>query len=160
MRPASIALLLTLFAVWGPATGQVAALPPITPAEAIPLAAAAAPDRGIRGTFLITVKASGEDKKRKEIYLNSELDYRDQRNLTVRIEPSAIPGLEARFGKDLKKVFIGKQILVTGTATRVTIIFGKPRVSAVNGGLRNKYYFQTHVSVASAEQIVLAPQTP
>jgi hypothetical protein len=159
MRPSSIAPVLALLALCAPAAAQSVASPPIAPAEAVQLAAAAAPDQGIQGTFLVTIKASGDDKKRKKIFLNSELDYRDQRNLTVEIDQSAISELEAKYGRDLKTYFIGKQILVTGTARRVTIYFGKPRVSAV-GNLRTKYYFQTHVPVVSAEQIVLVPQTP
>jgi hypothetical protein len=151
--------LLLSFALCAPAMAQVVSIPPLSPVEAIQLAAAAAPDHEIQGTFLITVKATGDEKKpKKKIFLNSELDYRDQRNLTVAIEQSAISGLEARYGKDFKAYFVGKQILVSGAARRVTIIFGKPRVSP-NGNLRNKYYFQTHVSVVDADQISLAPQT-
>jgi hypothetical protein len=159
MNVQSIASILALLALGAPIRAQSAGGPPIAPAEAVQLAAAAAPDQGVQGSFLVTVKASGEDKRRKRIYLNSELDYRDQRNLTVEIEQSAISGLEAKYGKDLKTYFIGKQILVAGTARRVTIYFGKPRVSAVSGNLRNKYYFQTHLPVVSADQIVLAPST-
>jgi len=157
MKSILIASTLALLALCAPLT-HAASDPPITPVEAIQLAAKAAPDHGVQGTFLFTVKASGENKRHTEIYLNSELDYRDQRNLTVKIEQPAIRELEAKFGKDLKTYFVGKQILVTGTARRVTIIFGKPRVSAVNGSIRNKYYFQTHLPVVSAEQIVLASQ--
>ncbi len=160
MKPSLIAPILVLLAASASTFAQTAVLPPISPAEAVQMAAAVAPDHGIQGTFLVTVKASGEDKRRNQIFLNSELDYRDQRNLTVVLEPSAIPELEAKFGKDLKRYFIGKQILVTGTATRVTIIFGKPRVSSVNGSLRNKYYFQTHLSVLKEAQIVPAPEAP
>jgi len=160
MKPSLIAPVIALLASCVLAAAQAAAIPSIAPAEAVQLAAAAAPDHGVDGTFLITVKATGEDKKRKRLFLNSELDYRDQRNLTVVIEQSAISGLEATYGKELENYFIGKQVLVSGTAKRVTIYFGKPRISAVNGNIRNKYYYQTHVSVVSAEQIALAPQTP
>ena len=154
MRPLSLAPFLAVFTLCATAMAQVAAVPPIAPAEAVQLAAAAAPDHGIKGTFLIAVKATGVDKRRNEILLNSELDYRDQRNLTVDIAQTAIAELEAKFGKNLRTYFVGKQILVTGTARRVTIYFGKPQFSAV-GKLRSKYYFQTHVAVVSADQIAL-----
>jgi len=157
MFPSLLASVLALTGLFVPAATCAAALPPIAPVDAIQLAAGAAPDHGIDGKFLVTVKATGEDKKRGEIYLNSELDYRDQRNLTVRIEQPAVRGLEAKFGKDLKNYFLGKTLLVTGTARRVTVYFGKPRVSAVSGTIRNKYYFQTHVQVVNSEQILLAP---
>src|SRR5205085_1522443 len=75
-------------------SAQGTATDPVAPAEAVQLAAAVAPDHGIQGTFLLTVRASGVDKQRKQVFLNSELDYRDQRNLTLVIEQSAIPGLE------------------------------------------------------------------
>lgn len=158
MKSSSIASVLLLLALCYTDEARSVAVPPISPSEAIQSAAAAAPDHGVEGTFLLSVKASGADKKRREMYLNSELDYRDQRNLTIEIEQSAVPGLEAKYGKDLQSFFIGKQVLVTGVARRVTISFGQPRVSAVNGRLRNKYYYQTHVRVVNAEQIVLAPQ--
>jgi hypothetical protein len=152
-RPMHLAFALVLAAL--PITATSATTPPILPADAIQLAAAAAPDRGVDGTFLLTVKATGEDKKQHRIFLNSELDYRDQRNLTVVIEPSALPDLEARYGKNPKGFLMGKQLLVTGTAKRVTIYFGRPKFSAVNGKLLNKYYFQAHLAVARGDQIVL-----
>ena len=159
MKPSAIAIFLALIALSAETAAQAPVVTPIVPIEAVQLAAAAAPDNGVQGTFLISVKASGDDKKRN-LFLNSELDYRDQRNLTVAIERSAVAELEAKYGGNLKTYFIGKQILVTGIARRVTIYFGKPRVSAVNFKLRNKYYYQTHVSVMSADQIVLVPQAP
>lgn len=160
MKPFTFAIFLALIAPSVPPAAQPPGIRPIAPIEAVQLAAAEAPDHGVEGTFLMTVKASGDDKKRNEIYLNSELDYRDQRNLTVRIERSAIAGLEAKYGNNLKTYFIGKQILITGIARRVTIYFGKPQLFAASGKLRNKYYFQTHVPVVSADQLALAPQTP
>jgi hypothetical protein len=157
MTQSLLAFVFALTTLCVPAATRAAVPSPLAPVEAIQLAAEAAPDRGVDGTFLVTVKATGEDKKRGEIYLNSELDYRDQRNLTIRIEPSAVRGLQAKFGKDLKAYFLGKTVLVTGAARRVTVYFGKPRVSAVSGHIRNKYYFQTHVPVVNSEQILLAP---
>ena len=84
------------------------------------------------------------------LYLNSELDYRDQRNLTIAILPTAIAPLEARFGQDLDRFFVGKNIVVSGAAQRVKIAFFS------NGQLTDKYYYQTHVDVRDADQLRLA----
>ena len=63
---------------------QVVVLPPgpawIDPSSAVQLAAAA-PRDGVTGVFAMTVRAVGRDER--GVYLNSERDYRDQRNLTV-----------------------------------------------------------------------------
>jgi hypothetical protein len=160
MKLSPITLLLVLTALCASTSAYSGEVLPLSPVEAVQLAASVAPDQGVQGKFLLTVKASGDDKRRGKVYLNSELDYRDQRNLTIEIERSAFPELEAKYGKNLKTYFIGKQVLVSGIAKRVTIFFGKPRISAVNGKPRSNYYFQTHVQVLSADQILLVPQSP
>lgn len=160
MKRLAVASVLIFLGCCAPALAQPAADAPIAPAEAIQQAAAAAPGGGVEGTFVLTVRASGVDKRRRTVYLNSELDYRDQRNVTVDLEPPAFAGLQARYGKDLEKAFIGKQILVTGTARRVTIYFGTLRFSKVTGKPLNKYYFQTHVRVLDADQVTEVPPSP
>ena len=57
----------------------LAATQAITPAEAIRRAAEAAP-RGVEGRFTFTVKATGRAEGNR-LFLNSEADYRDQRNI-------------------------------------------------------------------------------
>lgn len=82
-------------------------------------------------------------------YLNSELDYRDQRNLTIAISPGAARQLEAQLGAPPTVALKGKRILVNGVAVRTKIVFladGKPT---------DKYYYQTHVRVTDATQIEL-----
>ena len=124
----------------------------IAPREAIVLAADAAP-RAVPGLFAIPVRATGQERGR--VYLNSELDYRDQRNLTISIDPGVAQALERRFGAPPQSFFKGKWIQVRGAAKRMTIGFfddGKPT------GL---YYYQTHVRVSHPDQItVVARREP
>ena len=118
----------------------------IQPIQAIELAAAAAPD-GVPGVFQFQVQGTGT--KDNFSYLNSEIDYRDQRCLTIEITPRAARELEIKFGAPPIVAFKGKKILVRGVATRVKIVFisdGKPT---------DKYYYQTHVKVNDPEQIQL-----
>ena len=121
----------------------------ITPERAVLLAATAAP-AGYGGVFAVRVQAVGTQNG--NIYLNSEADYRDQRNLSVAITPSAAKELTARLGAPPNVALYGKRILVKGLASRVTIYFiadGKPT---------DKYYYQTHVHVSDANQIQLVGQ--
>lgn len=118
----------------------------LEPTEAIVLAAEAAP-QGVEGVFAITVRAVGSQGDR--VYLNSELDYRDPRCLTIALTPSAAAELRETLGPDLRAALIGREIRVRGRAERKTIHF-------TAGGIpTGKYYFQTHVDVDAAAQITL-----
>ncbi|MEN1729695.1 MAG: hypothetical protein AAGJ52_14770 [Pseudomonadota bacterium] len=119
----------------------------ITPQEAIFSAAEAAPS-GIRGTFAITVQATG--KRGDVLYLNSELDYRDQRSLNTAVAPVAVEQLSEQLGGDPAEVLIGEDILIRGTARRMRILFMNP-----DGQPSGSYYFQTQVGVIDADQISL-----
>ena len=116
----------------------------IEPARVIYLAAeAAAKGQLVRSRF--TVQATGAE--RDLIYLNSERDYRDQRNLTVVILPSAANGLRETLGPDLRAALEGKSITVTGVAKRVTVWF------VADGKKTNKYYYQTQLVVSNPRQL-------
>lgn len=67
----------------------------ISPEEAVHLAAKAAPE-GVPGIFALRVQATGTQSGR--FYLNSELDYRDQRNLTIALGPQVAVQLAERLG--------------------------------------------------------------
>jgi hypothetical protein len=121
----------------------------ITPEEAVMAAASAAP-QGIAGTFALTVRGVGTQDGR--FYLNSQPDYRDQRNLTIDIDPSVERTLESRLGASPLCYFAGRSIIVTGVAQRVKIFF------ISDGQFTDKYYYQTHVRVSYPEQIRLAPR--
>jgi len=94
----------------------------------------------------MTVKATG---KTDRVHLNSERDYRDQRNLSIAIEADAAAALAAILGAPPERALKGKQILVAGTARRAKIVF------FAEGRPTDKYYYQTHVVVTKASQIQL-----
>ncbi|MDR3526860.1 MAG: hypothetical protein P4L57_06235 [Rhizomicrobium sp.] len=116
----------------------------ITPSQAIEKAAAVAP-QGITGTFDVVVRATGDQGG--DVFLNSQNDYRDPRNVSVVISPFVGAALMKRFGQSPQSYFVGKHILVTGEAKRVTIWFYS------NGVRTNKYYYQTHIILADAGQL-------
>lgn len=118
----------------------------ISPTEAIISAATAAP-RPVPGRFTIRVTSTG--RQDGNIYLNSEADYRDQRNLTVAIRAPAIGELAARYGMEADAYLVGKRVVVQGLARRVRIDFTH------NGQPTDKYYYQTHVDVFDADQLTI-----
>lgn len=117
----------------------------IDPSQAVQLAAAAAP-RGISGVFALTVQAAARPGP---LYLNSERDYRDQRDLTVVVLPAVAKALSERLHGEPERVLRGRRILVAGWARRVRIDF------VADGRPSGKYYYQTHVLVTDATQIQL-----
>lgn len=118
--------------------------PTIGPVEAIQSAAAAAP-RAVVGVFVMRV--SGAGRQDGNIYLNSEADYRDQRNLTVAFHPAAAESFIAQYGTAPDTFLVGKRIAVSGGARRVRINF------SIDGRPTEKYYYQTHVNVWNSRQI-------
>lgn len=118
----------------------------LSPPQAVLLAAERAPD-GVPGVFALQVRATGEE--RGKVFLNSEQDYRDQRNLTIVLSPAANASLAVRLDRDPREVLVGQQIRVTGIAHRVTVYFTD------RGKRTDKYYFQTHVDVFDAAQVEL-----
>ena len=117
-----------------------------SPEQAVMMAASSAP-RTVPGIFTLQVKATGKDKQR--VYLNSELDYRDQRNLTISIDPRTAKALTVKYGTPPEDFFKGKTIEVRGAARRVTIGFFE------NKRPTGLYYYQTHVGVGHSSQIQL-----
>lgn len=116
----------------------------IQPVQAVLLAAEAAPG-GVKGVFALQVQATGTQDN--FTYLNSELDYRDQRNLTIAVTPAAARKLETQLGADPLVALKGKRILVRGVAARTRIVF------VSDGRPTDKYYYQTHVRVTDPKQI-------
>ncbi len=129
-----------------PSAALAAGVGEIAPAEAIMRAAdAATAKKGVRAVFAMPVRRA--QKVGKLFFLNSEADYRDQRNLSIEIGKDAYRVLRQRFGKDLSKVFVGQNVRVYGLARRVRIGFG------INGRPTRLYYYQTHVFVSDPAQI-------
>jgi hypothetical protein len=115
------------------------------PMEAIERAAALAPG-AYPGVFVMTVRASG--RQGSSLYLNSESDYRDPRNLSLEVRPVAQAQLESRLGASAETALRGRTIRVDGAARRVRIDF------TADGRPTGKYYYQTHVVVERGEQLL------
>lgn len=97
------------------------------------------------GLFVMQVQASGRDRDR--LYLNSELDYRDARNLSVVFAPHVEAAFKREHGSAPDAFLKGKQIVVLGSARQVKVHF-------MNRGVpTDKYYYQTHIMVAKPEYI-------
>jgi hypothetical protein len=118
----------------------------LTPEEAVMKAASAYP-RPVVGVFEFQVRRA--ELVGPNLFLNSESDYRDQRNLSIRIEPAALSELHKRFGDNLS-LLLGRKVRVVGPAVRVRIDFTE------NGRATGKYYYQTQVPVRDARQVELA----
>jgi hypothetical protein len=113
--------------------------------HAIERASEAAP-KGIKGFFELHVKATG--KPHKVVFLNSEVDYRDPRNISIAIHPKVLKPFKDKYGDVPEDYLKDKKIIVYGEARRVKISFG------CNGQSKeNEYYYQTHVRVGSLSQI-------
>jgi hypothetical protein len=105
--------------------------------------------RGVKGTFQFPIKAAGSQNS--VIFLNTETNYRDRRNISVAIHPKLIDALTIKYRVSPEIFFINKTVEVTGEAKRVKIHL------AVDGRKTTKYYFQTHVRVTSLNQIKVLP---
>lgn len=147
-----IALLFPALLLCAGCAHRAAVAPPMVPGWISPPEAVHAanddPHRGIRGSFVVTVQAVGEDERR--IYLNTERDYRHQLNLTIALDRSLRDALQAQLGLPLEQLH-NHRLLVQGTARRVRIDF------TPDGRPSGKYYFQTHVDVTDPRQVRLAP---
>lgn len=123
-----------------------------SPREAVLGAADAAP-RPLPGYFVMFVRRTGREEDR--VYLNSEADYRDQRNLTISIDPAAVRELAGRYGMAPDEYLRGRLIVVAGAARRTRIDF-------IDHGDRSTglYYFQTQVPVHYADQISFLTTVP
>lgn len=100
---------------------------------------------GVIGTFQIPIKATGSQNG--IIYLNSDLDYRDPKNITLALAPSTIEVFSKTYNSSPELYFKNKILEVTGKVERIKIYVFK------NGKRTKKYYFQTHIRVTSIAQI-------
>ena len=128
----------------GCATSQVSR-DAIAPMVAIERAAGLAPG-AYPGIFVMTVRASG--RQGPNLYLNSENDYRDPRNLSFEVRPIAQAQLENRLGAPVETALQGRTIRVDGEARRVRINF------TADGRPTGKYYYQTHVVIERGDQLL------
>jgi hypothetical protein len=113
------------------------------------IAAAAAAEDGIAGSFILVVRSTGSEDRIG--WLMSENDYRDPRCLSISLSGETRRQLTKLHGEDPTIFFKGRTIIVRGTAK-------KQRIDFIDGGKRTDlYYYQTHVDVTDANQIQLAP---
>jgi len=117
------------------------------PMEIIRSAAESAPI-GVKGEYELYIKATG--KQGHLIYLNTEHDYRDQRNVSVVLYPNVITQLTAHYGVALDEFFKGTTIRIKGNARREKIVFLNPDQQP-----SGKYYFQTQIHVTNISQLEL-----
>lgn len=114
------------------------------PAKVAGVLAAEAEGRA-SGLFVMKVQASGRD--RNYLYLNSETDYRDARNLSLVFSPEVESAFKRKHGSAPDEFLKDKDIVVLGAASQVKIYFS-------TGGVRtDKYYYQTQVMVAKPDHI-------
>ena len=91
----------------------------VTPDEAGKLA------RGQDVTVEMVVKSVGISKNKEHWFLNSQADWKDDKNFYVLIPKSVVEKLKAKDITDPEKAFPGKTIQVTGN---VTIHFTTPQI--------------------------------
>lgn len=97
------------------------------------------------------VKATGRLEGR--VFLNTEYDYRDPRNITIVLSPEIATEFEKMHEMSPEAYFLKKRVLVKGQLVQVKIWFSS------NGKRSNKYYYQTHMRVASMDDINLVSTT-
>lgn len=108
-------------------------------------AAADVAPKGIKGRYVFNIKATGT--QRQLIFLNTELDYRDQRCVTIALTPQVAYELAQQYGQPPEDFFLNKAIKVKGSAKRVRIdIYAE-------GKSTGKYYYQTHIPISHTSQI-------
>lgn len=120
----------------------------LSPLEAVVYASRAAPD-AVEGTFGLQVRNFGYTAN-GFVFLNSEQNYREQINISVRIQPAVAQYLQRNLGDNWLQEIMGKDIEVEGAAVREVIYFN----DSVRGRT-NSYYYQTHIEVSHPNQITI-----
>jgi len=111
--------------------------------QIIELAEEKAPE-GVEGPFTMDILSTG---RHGDIFLNSQLDYRDRRNLTVTINEETAKRLSEVYGSPPEVYFLNKKVKIDGSAYRAKIWF------YVNDKPTEEYSFQTRIYVTSPDQI-------
>jgi hypothetical protein len=145
-----IALLLTSCASYSPPKVVSRTSLRLSPAQAV-MNAAEMPE-GVAGVFEFVVRTAG--RQDGMLYLNSEQDYRDPRNMTIDVAPDVERELSGRIGGPLESAILNKTVAVRGTAKKTRIVF------LSNGRQTGKYYFQTHLRLQSARDMTIEGERP
>lgn len=152
MKPMLVSASTAMFLLLAPVaaqTRQPTALR-LSPAQAV-MNAAEMP-AGVGGVFEMVVRATG--RQGPYLYLNSEADYRDPRNLSIVIAPAEERALADRLGGSVEEIVRKKVIAVRGTARKTRIDF------MADGRPTGKYYFQTHLNLQSARDLTVEGERP
>lgn len=121
-----------------------------SPRDAIELAAAAAPVRAPTGYYRITVRTMGTQGDR--FYINSERDYRDQRNISLSFDRAQARRLIAMVGGgSIEEALVGRELVVFDRPERVRIHF------IGRGGPTRLYYYQNHIEITDAHRQLFRP---
>lgn len=107
--------------------------------------AAQARPNPVTGNYVLPVRATGSQGP--VVYLNTELDYRDPRAVTIAIHPHLVQELAGRHGENPETFFVGKTVQVRGQAQTVRINFN------CESHTEQKYYYQTHIPIVESRQI-------
>jgi hypothetical protein len=116
----------------------------LTAQDAIELSEDAAPKMA-PGTFSFLIRAVGA--QRQYVYLNTELDYRDRRNVSVVLLPEFQEAFLTKYGASAEVTLLNKRVTVSSFAKRMPIFFYE------DGKQTDKYYYQTHIPVKQLDQI-------
>lgn len=103
--------------------------------------------QSLDGTFTLKVSETGH--QRDAVFLNTESDYRDPRNITISLSPDLAREFFSLHHQLPQHYYKGKTLQVSGELKQVEILFisdGKPS---------GKYYFQTHVRPRSLDDITV-----
>ncbi|MCH1923463.1 hypothetical protein L9G74_03860 [Shewanella sp. C32] len=112
--------------------------------DIISTAAAAAPEM-VTGDYTLFIKAVGQQGN--NVYLNTELDYRDQRNVTIVLPIPILPRMGIHNFTDLEHHFLNHGVQIHGNAMRARIDFMRDHRPT------DLYYYQTHIVVANPTAI-------
>ncbi len=122
----------------------------LNPVEAVTRASQLGDRGGLAGQFQLTVRGVGAQNG--FVYLNSEADYRDRNCLTVAMPAAiAVTAFGTADPEQIKQRLLAQRIVVTGVARRVRIDF------LLEGQPTGKYYYQVHVRVGQAQQLLVLP---
>ena len=119
--------------------------------EAVMAAADNAPG-GYLGRVAFSVRAVGWDAGR--LFLNSEEDYRDPRNLSVVVSPHIAKEVLTLLGGNEDSALQRKAVIVTGQFRRTRIEFLERERPT------GKYYFQTHLTLDNLKQMQIVDLKP
>ncbi|RLV60918.1 hypothetical protein D5018_04560 [Parashewanella curva] len=101
--------------------------------------------KSVNGTFKLPIKSTALVGER--VYLNTQNDYRDRRNISVEITPMLVFELDESYGTPPEKYFLNKLLEVKGEVKKIKIYV------ISDGKVTKDYYFQTLIKINSLNQI-------